>query len=368
MDGNVVERMMRYIECASVSGNEAAFYQLLASELKELGCYVSPCLQNGSDLTVPNLYARLPGRGEPLLFSAHMDTVRHDKEIEPFIEKGVVRSRGDTILGADDKSGIAAILEALTRIVDSNRAHIPVEILFTVGEETGMTGSRFAEYSMVESKCGYVFDSSATFGSVIVQSPQIRQYRFCVRGKAAHAAIHPELGVNALVVAAKIISAVEWGRAGGASTLNVGSLKAEGATNVICDYAEFDMETRSFEPDGAAALGESIRTKARGICMQYGAELTVEERLRIPGFSLERSAPVFAPLVRAFTCGGIELIPAISHGGSDANYFNENGIAAVNISTGMRESHSTDEHISIDELKQITDIITTLMESTTYEA
>lgn len=368
MNENVVERMMRYIKCSSASGNEADFYRLLESELKALGCFVSPCLRTGSGLSVPNLYARLPGHGEPLLFSAHMDTVQHDGEIEPYIEDGVVRSKGNSILGADDKSGVAAIMEAITHLIGANKAHAPIEILFTVGEETGMTGSRFADYAMLKSKYGYVFDSSAPFGSVIIRSPQMRQYRFCVRGKAAHAAIHPELGVNALVAAANMISAVEWGRRGDASTLNVGNLKAEGATNVICAYAEFDIETRSFEPDGAAALGESIRAEAQAISKRYGAELTVEERLRIPGFSMGHDAPALIPLIRAFSHHGVVPTLTTSYGGSDANYLNQNGISTVNVSTGMRESHSAGEHISTGELKQITNMITTMMENTTNEA
>ena len=367
MDTTVAERMMRYVRCASISGNEAAFYQILVDELTTLGFAVSPCLRAEGGLPTPNLYASLPGQGEPLLFSAHMDTVSHDGEIEPYIENGVMRARGNSILGADDKSGIAAIMEATARVVHANKAHIPIELLFTVGEEAGLAGAKAADYSLIKSKWAYVFDSSAPFGGIVVCSPQIRQYHLSIRGRAAHAAIHPEQGVNALVVAAKIIAAVDWGRAGEANTMNAGNFKAEGATNVICDYAEFEAETRSFEPDGAVALGESIREKAREVCLKHGAELTFEERLQIPGFSLGTDVPSLAPLLRAFARHGVTPSFVTSYGGSDANFFNANGISSVDISTGMRQSHSPNESILVDELEKITDVIAEIMQHTPHD-
>ena len=141
MDFDVVEFFMRLAACASESGREAAVYALLEAELKHLGLEVAPCVTPCSRLPVPNLYARLEGRGEPLLYVAHMDTIHHDAPIEPYRADENIRSKGDQILGADDKSGIAAIIAAVAGMAGRNAA---AEILFTVGEEAGFLGSRAA--------------------------------------------------------------------------------------------------------------------------------------------------------------------------------------------------------------------------------
>lgn len=360
---NLIDRFLHYLACSSESGNEAELYHILENELTELGFSVRPCLNGLSRLTTPNLYAYLEGQGEPLLVAAHMDTVSQGGEIRPYVEKGVVRSKGDTILGADDKSGIAAIMEAAFRVVHAGNAHAPVEILFTVGEEAGFCGSVAADYSMIRSKRGYVFDSSAAFGSVVLQSPQIMQYQFSIHGKAAHAAINPQQGINAIVVASEIISAVSWGRVSEESTINVGNFRAEGATNVVCEHAEFEAETRSLLPEGAAQLGNRIRAVAAKTCMKYGAQLGIKTLLSIPGFSLQQDAQILAPLYRAFSQCGITPAPTLSYGGSDANILNANGIEAVDVSTGMRDPHSWQESIRTEELEQIADVIQLMMEN-----
>ena len=365
MNTNLINRFFRYVACESESGNEAELYRMLEGELVELGFAVRPCGNGQGGLPTPNLYAYRSGQGEPLLFAAHMDTVKQNGEIEPYLEQGVIRSKGDTILGADDKSGIAAIMEAAFRVVHAGTGHVPVEILFTAGEEAGFRGSMAAEYAMLQSKKGYVFDSSAEVGSVIVRSPQIMQYRFSIRGKAAHAAIHPEQGINAIAVASEIVCAVSWGRVSEDSTMNVGNFRAEGATNVVCEQAVFETETRSLRMDGARQLGETVRSIAETVCAKRGAQLTVETMLAVPGFSLTQDAPVLAPMYRALARHGIEPKPTLSYGGSDANIFNANDIEAVNISTGMRDSHSGEESIRVEDLERITNVITTMMENGT---
>lgn len=358
MKFDVVDFFMRLCACPSKSGNEAAIYALLETELTKLGFQVSPCAAFGSGLPTPNLYASVEGRGEPLLFVAHMDTVWHDAPIEPYQSDGLIRAKGNEILGADDKSGIAAIISAAA---DAACINAPLEILFTVGEEAGFYGSRAADYSMIRSKRGYVFDSSADFGSVIVRSPQIRQYRYEIDGKAAHAAIHPGDGIHALLAATEIIHALDWGQVNLDSTTNVGNLFAQSATNVICEHASFEAEIRSFRREEAQRLAARFQSVAFDVCNAQGASLHVSELIHIPGFSISDHAPVLGPICDAFLRNGVTCKLASSYGGSDANILNENGIAAVNISTGMRDSHSPDESIRIEDLKMLTNIIKTMM-------
>ena len=358
---DVIELFKRLVACSSESGHEWAIYDLLAEELTTLGFQVSPCAVRGSALPVPNLYAYLEGTGEPQLYVAHMDTVAHHSPIIPVVEDGVIHSGGEQILGADDKSGIAAILSAASALVGAKARHAPVELLFTVCEETGLLGSRNADFSMIRSNRGYVFDSSAGFGSILVRSPHILQRKVELFGKAAHAAIHPDQGVHALLAATQILQSLEWGQINADSTANVANLHAEGATNVICAYAAFEAEVRSFRLTEAERLTERIRITAERVCASRGATLRITELNAVPGFSLEEDAPVLQPICDACRKNGVEFALTSTSGASDANILNQNGIAAVNISTGMRDSHSPSESIRIDELERLTQIIKTMM-------
>lgn len=361
MDSSLFDRFSRYVTCSSESGNEANLYTMLKSELEDLGLKVMPCASQNYCLPVPNLYARLEGQGEPILYVAHMDTVKQSRPIQPYISDGTIYSEGDCILGADDKSGIAAIMDAVSRIVKTGVAAAPVEILFTVSEETGLNGSLAATFSMIRSKRGYVFDSSAEFGSITMRSPYITKYRFDVRGKSAHAAIHPEQGIHALLAAAKTVCALDWGRVDSISVTNVGNFSASSATNVICEYASFEAEVRSFEQENAARLVEKMKAVASKVCGDFGAQVDISELSSTPGFSLSDDSPVLEPVTCAFLHHGISPMLTSSYGGSDANILNANGIAAVNISTGMKDPHSSNESIKVKDFERLTDVIFTLM-------
>lgn len=358
---SVIDRFMRYVVCPSESGQEEMMYHLLENELIVLGFAVQPCVAPGCALTVPNLYAHLDGAGEPLLFVAHMDTVKQNQAIIPYRSEGFLRSKGDCILGADDKSGIAAIMAAAARIVRETNNHPPIEILFTVEEEIGLRGSSMANYDILQSHRAYVFDSSADFGSLIVNSPHILQLRLEVTGKAAHAAIHPEQGIHALLAANDIIHALNWGRISEASTMNVGNFIAEGASNVICEHAVFELEIRSFLHDEAEFLEEKIRSIAVEVCEARDAQLAITELSNISGFSIAEDAPLLDPICHALRRNRITPKLESSYGGSDANMLNKNGIPAINISTGMRASHSSDECIKIEDLEALANVIALMM-------
>lgn len=359
---NLVDRFLHYVTCPSESGNEATIYSLLEMELLDLGFTVLPCIQPSSKLATPNLFAKLDGDGEPILLVAHMDTVRQNATIVPYIEDGFIWSEGECILGADDKSGIAAIMSAVEEIVSRKVKHLPIEILFTVGEETGLRGSSEAAYKLIQSRRAFVFDSSAAFGTIIVKSPYIAQFHIEVFGKSSHAAIHPEEGINALLIASEIIHALKWGRVSPSCSMNMGLFCAENETNVICDRAEFDVEIRSFLDEEFESRKNDLFNRVSKICSAYCAKFIILQKQIVPGFSCENNASLYSPLMHAFQINQVDSRTDKSFGGSDANMLNQNGIPAVNVSTGMLASHSSNESISVNDLQRLKDVISTLLQ------
>ena len=139
----LLNTFLEYIQIDSESYHEGAFAARVAADMQAIGCQVyQDSTQDKSGSEAGNLYCTLPGNteGKAMIFSAHMDTVVPGKGIEPVIENGIIRSKGDTVLGGDDKSGIAAIVEAMRTIVEKNLPHPTIEAVFTVCEEIGLKG------------------------------------------------------------------------------------------------------------------------------------------------------------------------------------------------------------------------------------
>ena len=245
----LLRRFMRYVQCDSESGHEQAFCRLLEEEGAKLGIqfWRDPVgEQAGSDGW--NLGASIPGTGTPVLFSCHMDTVAPGRGVQPVVEGGVVRSSGDTVLGADDKSGIAAVMEALESLLESGKPHRPVELLFSVCEELGLKGAKYADYSRFASKEALVLDNDIP-GLINHRAPANVHLHIQVQGRAAHAAVSHGEGVHALKAAVAAIAQIPCGAPDADTVMNVANFLAPGPTNVVPAQASFDMEIRSFVED-----------------------------------------------------------------------------------------------------------------------
>ena len=147
----------------------------MAAELRGLGLEVEEDDAGARiDSNAGNLLCRLPGRvegGTPIFFCAHLDTVPPQGPIEPVVEDGVVRNAAGTILGADNKSAVAAMIEAARRIVAEGRPHGGVELLFTQKEEVGLLGAGAFDHTRLEAELGFVYDQAAPIGEVILGAP-----------------------------------------------------------------------------------------------------------------------------------------------------------------------------------------------------
>ncbi|MEA3466137.1 MAG: M20/M25/M40 family metallo-hydrolase [Thermodesulfobacteriota bacterium] len=303
---------------------------------------------------------------EPLLLSAHMDTVSPAQGVEPVLLDGVFRSAGETVLGADDKSGIAQIIEAIETLQDNEIPYPPLEVVISVCEEVGLLGVKQLDCSQLKARRGLVLDTSGV-GSVAHKAPCANRLRFMVDGIEAHAGLDPEHGISAIVVASQAIAKMKLGRIDEETTANIGVVNGGQAVNIIPKRVQFMGEARSFDAeklqrqtehmtqclhDAADASGVDIRGK------QCRAQVKVKVMADYPAMNIPLEAPVLQRLRQAAADLGQTFTVGSSGGGSDANIFNEHGIETANLATGMQQVHSVDEYIRVDDLVRVCRLLT----------
>lgn len=299
-----------------------------------------------------NVIAKVPAAGSagaPFFMSAHVDTIQSSKGT-PHIKDGVIYSDGNSVLGADDRAGVAQILEIIESAREQNLEHPDITLLFLVGEEIGLYGSKYLDYSQINCSFGFVFDSSADFGKIVSHAPTQLSFVINVLGKAAHGAIAPELGIHAIKIAAEAIAKTNVGRVDTDSTVSIGTIHGGTKINVIPDRVEIKGEIRSLNdariPEYQKKIVNTFERTARG----SGGKVTFKWDEAYKGFKLEEGHPLIRWILQAMRNSNIEpeLIPFI--GGSDANNFNANGIPTVNLGQGYKKNHSTEEYIAINDL------------------
>ena len=359
----LLAEFLELVSFDSESLHEGPIRDHLKQKLTELGLEVredDAAARLGSE--AGNLYARLDGTGESVLFSAHMDTVSPGRGKRPVVEDGIVRSDGTTVLGADDCAGLAAILEALTVLRERDIPHPPIEVLFTVAEEIYGQGSVLFDCSRLTSRAAYVLDLSGPVGRAAVCAPTLLRLDVTVRGRAAHAGFCPERGVNALRIAASALAEIPTGRVTEDTTVNFGLISGGTGINIVPEEIRLSGEIRSLNHPRAMERSRHIagvfREKARA--MGGDAEITVTEQVR--AYRIGSRDPVVRRFERAAAAMGLEPRQITTFGGSDNNHFVRHGIRGIVLACGMNEVHSVRETQDIAELVRLAELTLRLME------
>lgn len=286
-----------------------------------------------------------------ILFTCHMDTVTPGNGIKPQLdEDGYIRSDGTTILGSDDKAGIAALLEAIRVLQEDGTPHGRIQYVITVGEESGLVGASALDPASLEAEYGFALDSNGSIGDIAVAAPSQAKVKIEFVGKSAHAGVNPEDGISAIQVAAKAIGRMPLGRIDNETTANIGSFQGGGATNIVCDYVLLNAEARSIVQHKLDAQVEAMRSAVESAATEFGAEGKFESEIVYPGYVHEETAPVVQLASRAIKEIGLTPRPFHSGGGSDANIFNGLGVPTVNLAVGYEHIHTTKERIKADNL------------------
>jgi tripeptide aminopeptidase len=336
------------------SGEEGAIAAYVRGLLETLGLAVE------TD-SIHNLLARVPGEGEPLLLNAHMDSVAPCRGVRPIVADGFVRSSGDTVLGADDLAGVAAIIEGVRATLERGGPHRAAEILFTVQEEVGLGGATAFDTRLLKAREGFTLDASGDIGGITAGAPSQDSLHIVVKGRAAHAGVAPQQGINAIVVAGHALAHMPLGRIDEETTANIGIITGGDATNIVPPQVEMWGEARSHDQDKLVgqvrAMVESLEEAAR----EFGASVRIEVTHKYDTYRLSEDLPIIRQAVEVFQAMGIEPRFEISGGGSDVNVFAQRGLSMANLSIGYRAIHSTEEHIAIDDLNRAAEIVARLL-------
>ncbi len=358
----------------SPSGKEGNLAGHLSSLLQDMGLscgFDSANKATGGD--TGNLIAYLSGDESlsPIMLNAHLDTIKSTEGSAPVVEGDIIRTDGNSILGADDKSGIACILEALRVIIENNPPHPPIEVVFTVCEEIGLLGVKNLDYSMIKAKSGYVLDTESPF-AVVVGAPYHNGITVKVFGREAHAGSDPSKGINAIKVAADAISKIDTGQIDEETTVNIGIIRGGTATNIVPGFVEVKVEVRSHNEEKLERKTKEIVSEFKKSCSLFsneidGKSVTPEARYEIireyNAFRIDEEKEIVKGLFKAASGLNIQLEASLGGGGSDANIFNEKGITTVLLGTGMKDVHSKSEHINIEDMVACTNLLIKIISS-----
>ncbi len=349
----------------SPTGSERACADWITSELRSIGLEVSEDgagSQTGSD--AGNLYALIPGDGpNTLMMCAHMDTVPLSAPVDPVLRDGGWENANAGILGADNKSAVAALIELARRLA---RAVAPppvgLELVFTVCEETGLHGAKAFDVGILRSKRGYVFDHASPYGEIVVASPTYERISAAIRGRAAHAGIRPELGVSAIAAAAKAIAAMPLGRLDAGTTANIGTIVGGTATNVVPELCRIEGEVRGLDEQRLHELLTELIDALQDAADAGACDLDVNVERMFSGYCAKAGEPAVALASRALRAIGYEPSLISTGGGSDANAFRRAGLECVCLANGTQRNHEPGERVSVEALEAGLDLALALLQ------
>lgn len=362
LDVNYVKSLfLELVQIDSHSFQEGNMAKRCREELEGLGFRVEED-DAGKQLNgqTGNLIATLAGdeRRTPILLAAHMDTVQPGQGVTPKVDaEGVVWSDGTTVLGADDKAGVVAVLAGVRALVQSAAAHGTIQVVFTIAEEVGLQGAQHIESTKLFAHVGLSLDSGGKLGSLVVAGPAQVKWTAEFKGKSAHAGVAPEKGISAIKVAASAVARMPHGRIDRETTVNIGTFMGTGPTNVVRDTVQLIGEARSLDSKRLDVVMQEIGEAFQSAAKDAGATVKFEFEKRYDGFRFGADDAIRRRVEAALRKAGFEPTPMESGGGSDANIYTSLGVPTMNIGVGYEDIHSTSEHIRLADISSAADVV-----------
>jgi tripeptide aminopeptidase len=350
----------------SPPGEERAVADAVLRYLRDLG--LSPDEDDtgpGIGSTMGNVYVRLEptAPGTPLFFCAHLDTVPPSGPLEPVVEDGIVRNAGGTILGADNKAAVVAMLEGVRRVLAESRPHAGIELLFTAKEEVGLIGAEAFDDSRLEAQVGYVYDQAAPIGEIILGAPWAESMEVTYHGRASHSGMFPEEGRSAIQAAARAIADLRLGRVDEETTANVGVISGGTAGNIVPEWCTFLAEARSRDERKLHALVQEMLDAFAFAATAADCEVEVKVGKSYSGYRFKQDDDVVRLAAEGLRRAGYEPTYNYSGGAADANVFNERGRRCVNLANGMTDIHTPAERIAVDDLTGMVEVTLGLVDA-----
>ncbi|MDL2211890.1 M20/M25/M40 family metallo-hydrolase, partial [Erysipelotrichaceae bacterium OttesenSCG-928-M19] len=349
----MINNFLDYVQIDSETKNEKEMCDYITKKMRDLGFEVTT--DNAGEKIDSNGYnvcIKYPGDSskDPILLSAHLDTVTPGNGIKPIVDGDIIKTDGTTILGGDDKAGVAIIVECLEAIKENNVSSRPIEAVFSIYEEGGLKGAKEFDTSTLKAKEGIVIDSGGPIGSIVTLAPAQDVINVDVYGKAAHAGMEPEAGVSAIQIAAKALENMKLYRIDEETTANFGIISGGSATNIITDHVHLVGETRSLNIDKITNQTESMKQAFENAAKELGGSVKFDAVRVYNPIKADENSKIIKDLKVAFEETGFTPQCVPTGGGSDTNVYAEKGINCVNISCGMSAVHTTDEFIKISDI------------------
>jgi len=365
----LIESFMELVRIDSISREERNLAIFLIKKLEDLGLEIKVD-QAGEKVKSDsgNIIARLKGsvkKATPIMFSAHMDTVVPGKNIKPICDGEKIVSDGKTILGADDKAAIAALLEALHIIKEHNIPCGDIEIVFSICEEIGLQGAKNLDISSLNARMAFVLDCGGQVGEIINAAPSQNSLKIIIHGKAAHAGSNPEEGINAIQVAGFVLSRMKLGRIDEETTTNIGIISGGKATNIVPDKVTLEGEVRSRNEEKLEKYTEQLKKIAEDTAQEFKAKAEVKTNREYYCYNLSADDRVVKIAMKAARDIGLQPELHPSGGGSDANVFNKKGFPSVDLAIGMEKVHTVNEYILVKSLKNTVKYVLSIINTVT---
>jgi len=355
-DERLLSTFLDLVRIDSPSRQEAAVAHYVTDRLQAAGMEVR--FDESMDLTgsdTGNLIATLPGTapGTRLVLSAHMDCVEPCENVEPVVRDGEIFSAGETVLGGDDKAGVAAIIETVERLTEARLPHPDIRVVLTVSEETGLTGAKALDPAEVEGDLCLVLDADGQVGGIVIGAPTHYTFVATFHGKAAHAGVAPETGTSAIRMAALAVAEIPVGRLDERTTANIGTIAGGTATNVIAPLVRLTGECRSIDRDRVEEVRLAMDGAMRRAAEAEGGRVEIAWTKEYEGFCFEGDSPLVSLVADACSDIGIEPRRFTTGGGSDGNIFSAAGVPTLVLSCGMTSVHGTEECLAITDLNAL---------------
>lgn len=362
----LIELFLELVKIDGVSKRERRVADFIKDFLRRL------CIQvheddagSAVDGNAGNIIAHIPGafEGIPIAFFAHMDTVSTTAGVQPEIKDGVIRSSGNTILGADDRAGVAVMLEVARLLEERKIPHGPISLVFTIAEEVGAGGATFLDTDWLSGKAVFVLDSHGKPGTMVNRTVACKIFSIGVQGKAAHAGVEPEKGVDAIHAASTAIARLELGRIDSDTTANIGLMSGGTARNVVPELVTIEGEVRSLSRDKLDKTLSGILSSFMALEETHGVEVDISSSTSFEMVDIQPADPVLTLGAKSIRDCGFEPELVTVGGGSDANALAAKGINAVNLGIGYKDVHSSSESISIEDLCSVAKILLAIVQN-----
>lgn len=357
----LVETFVGLAKIDSESFFEKDIQEVLVSKLKDLGCkvQVDNAGKKYNTTAQGNVIGFFPGtiKSAPIVLSSHMDTVVPGKGVKPVVKKDKITSDGTTVLGADDKAGIAIILEVLKTLQEQKLPHPPVEAVFTLTEENGMAGAKNLDVKKIKGREGLILDNEEV-NELLVQGPAVNTIEVKIKGLGAHAGVCPEKGISAIEVAAYALSIMKLGRIDKETVANFGIIKGGSLTNAVTEDIYLKGEARSLQDGKLEKQTAHMKSCFEKAIKRYTKKingkvhkpvLTFTVTPRYPAVNVPKTHPMVKAILAAGKAQGVKISPLASGGGCDANILSGKGFILPNLGVGCRDCHTVKESLLLKE-------------------